>query len=84
MENADDEFRQRLAMLGERLRAERQRAGLSQEGLADLVGLHRTYVGSVERGERNVSVRNIWALADALDVSPAVFVTARGSVDGTR
>lgn len=49
----------------------RQRAGFSQEELADRCGLHRTYIGSVERGERNVSLRNIHAIARALSVSPS-------------
>ena len=48
------------------LRARRKALGISQEELADLAGLHRTYVGSVERGERNVSIDNIERLADAL------------------
>lgn len=43
--------------------------GMTQEGLAETADLHRTYVGSVERGERNVSIDNIYALADALGVS---------------
>lgn len=53
------------------LRATREQQGLSQEALADAAGLHRTYVGSVERGERNISIDNIERLAEALDVSVA-------------
>ena len=47
----------------------RQRADLSQEELAERAGLHRTYVGSIERGERNVSLQNIERLAKALKIS---------------
>lgn len=49
------------------LRARRKAVGLSQEVLADLAGLHRTYVGAIERGERNVSIDNIEKLAHALE-----------------
>lgn len=48
----------------------REELGLSQEALADLVGLHRTYVGSIERAERNISIDNIEKIAKALNVSP--------------
>lgn len=54
---------------GERLREVRKRAGFTKEGLAEAAGLDRSYCGSVERGERNVALRNIEALADALGIT---------------
>jgi len=63
--------RERLA---QNLRAERAARGISQEELADLAGLHRTYVGSVERAERNVSIDNIERLAAALKLDVTVLL----------
>ncbi|MDR3742690.1 MAG: helix-turn-helix transcriptional regulator [Terracidiphilus sp.] len=57
------------ATLARNLRRLRAQQGMSQEQLADLAGLHRTYVGSVERGERNISIDNIERLAIALGVA---------------
>ncbi|MCG8652337.1 MAG: helix-turn-helix domain-containing protein [Pirellulales bacterium] len=48
------------------MREHRRSAGLSQEALADVCGLHRTYIGSVERGERNISIDNMEVIATAL------------------
>lgn len=59
---------------GRRMRKLRVRATLSQERLAEEAGLHRTYVGSVERGERNISLQNILRIARALGVDPSVLV----------
>ena len=55
--------------LAANVRRLRQSAGLSQELLADRAGLHRTYISSIERAERNVSLQNIFALADGLGVA---------------
>jgi transcriptional regulator with XRE-family HTH domain len=55
---------------GKRLRALRAARGISQEALADLSGIDRAYVGSIERGQRNVSILNIYRLARALEVEP--------------
>ncbi|BDQ37267.1 transcriptional regulator [Pseudodesulfovibrio nedwellii] len=56
-----------LKRLGKAIKERRTKKGLSQERLAELTGLHRTYVGSAERGERNISALNTKVLADALD-----------------
>jgi transcriptional regulator with XRE-family HTH domain len=50
------------------LRRIRNRLGISQEALGDAAGLHRTYIGSVERGERNVSIDSIERIALSLGV----------------
>jgi transcriptional regulator with XRE-family HTH domain len=61
-------------VLGERVRARRAQLGLSQEGLADVAGLHWTFVGQVERGRRNLSLHNLLKLAVALDIDPGKLV----------
>ena len=60
-----------LTLFGERVRVLRQALGLSQEALALAAGLDRTYIGGVERGERNISLLNIQKIAQALNVSSA-------------
>jgi transcriptional regulator with XRE-family HTH domain len=61
------------SVFGRNLRRLRVAQNLSQEKLAEHAGMHRTYVGSVERGERNVSIDAIQALAKALKVPVAEF-----------
>jgi transcriptional regulator with XRE-family HTH domain len=63
-----------LAKLGKRVRELRTKAGLTQERLAELTGLHRTYIGSVERGERNVSLLNLIRIARALKSRVSILV----------
>ena len=57
-----------LKRFGERIRNLRQGLGISQEELANRAGLHRTYIGAIERGEKNLSLRNIEKLANALQI----------------
>ena len=64
------------------LRSIRLQKGLTQEELAELSGLHRTYVGSVERGERNISIDNMERLAHALQCSLHELL-ATGTRDAT-
>jgi transcriptional regulator with XRE-family HTH domain len=58
------------ARFGNTVRKFREERGYSQEKLAERAGLHRNYVGGIERGERNVALENIIKLARALSVSP--------------
>jgi transcriptional regulator with XRE-family HTH domain len=71
-----------LKRFGEKLREVRVRAGISQEKLAELAGLHRTYVSSVERGKRNISLESIEKLANALEVTLADLMPASGRASG--
>lgn len=63
-----------LVAFGARVRQARRAAGLSQEALAHHAGLHRTYVSSVERGERNIALVNIVILAEALNIDAGELV----------
>lgn len=65
-------------IFGKRIRALRLERHLSQEKLAELADLHRNYVGGVERGERNVSLLNIFKLAEGLNIRTSkLFDTMR-------
>lgn len=56
--------------LGRRVRTEREKLGLSQEKLAERLGYHRTYLGALERGERNLTLTSLEALAERLGIDP--------------
>ena len=63
-----------MVAFGKRLLALRKEADLTQEGLAHAADLHWTYIGQVERGERNLSYKNVLRLARGLDVEPRRLV----------
>ncbi|WP_028896978.1 helix-turn-helix domain-containing protein [Prevotella sp. HUN102] len=58
-----------LISFGERVRDLRKAAGFSQEKFAALVGVHRTYIGMIERGEKNITITNIDKIATALKIN---------------
>ena len=64
--------------LGRVIRGKRKEMGYSQEAFASYCGVHRTYMGAVERGERNISFMNIIRIANALKIKPSeLFVLAK-------
>ena len=76
--NRDD--KQFLQRLGFRIRERRLAMNLTQEALGETCGLHRTFVGSVERGERNVAVLSLRKIAKALRVTPDELLSESESV----
>lgn len=58
-----------LKRFGKRVRYLREKKGISQEKLAEMTGLHRTYIGSVERGEKNIALKNMVKIAKKLGVT---------------
>jgi transcriptional regulator with XRE-family HTH domain len=70
------------ARFGRRVRELRTARGLSQEAFADACGLHRTYIGGIERGERNLSLENIGKIAEALGVTLSELTALDGGPSG--
>jgi len=62
--------------LGKIIQARRSKLGYSQESFADAIGVHRTYIGSVERGERNVTLKNLLLIAEGLDMPLSTLIAA--------
>jgi transcriptional regulator with XRE-family HTH domain len=60
--------------VGRNLRAYRETKGLSQEAFAELVGVHRTYMGGLERGERNLTLKSVERIADRLGIDVLVLM----------
>jgi transcriptional regulator with XRE-family HTH domain len=63
--------------VGRNLRAYREAQGLSQEAFADVLGVHRTYMGGVERGERNLTLKSLERIASRIDLDPMVLLGER-------
>lgn len=57
-------------IVGTALRRYREAQGLSQEAFAEVVGVHRTYMGGVERGERNLTLKSLERIAERLELDP--------------
>jgi transcriptional regulator with XRE-family HTH domain len=67
-----------LVAIGEAIRRRRLRLGMSQEGLALEVGLDRSYLGGIERGEHNIALVNIVRIAQSLGISAAKLLDSAG------
>lgn len=70
--------------MGQRIRQVRSHAGVSQEELAHIANLDRSYVGGVERGDRNLSVLNVLKLAAALKVQPGELLPQLQDVEAKK
>lgn len=64
--------------LGRNLRRYREERGLSQEAFADVLGVHRTYMGGVERGERNLTLKSVERIAASIEVDPLDLLSEIG------
>ncbi|NLL90829.1 MAG: helix-turn-helix transcriptional regulator [Ruminococcaceae bacterium] len=69
-------------IFGKNLKKHRKEKGLSQEGLAELCGLHRTYISDVECFRRNISLDNIEKISNALNMKACVLLIEDGSKNG--
>lgn len=78
MNESDKDISKLQELIAENVRTLRLRMGLSQEEFADLCGYHRTYIGSIERSERNITVSTLEALAKALKVEPHELLRRHG------
>lgn len=82
MEGAHVGYEELRIALGRTVRALRYKQGFSQEGFAHEAGMHPTYLGGIERGERNVSLRNLTRLAGALGMPLSDLIAEAEEVAG--
>lgn len=64
--------------VGRSLRAYREAKGLSQEAFADVLGVHRTYMGGIERGERNLTLKSLERMAEKVGLDPLALLDRQG------
>ena len=62
--------------VGRNLRAYREARGLSQEAFAEVLGVHRTYMGGIERGERNLTLRSVERIATRIELEPLALLSS--------
>ncbi|WP_339285718.1 helix-turn-helix domain-containing protein [Paenibacillus sp. FSL R5-0486] len=78
------EDREILNLVGARIKVLRKEKGLSQEALGEKGGFHFTYIGQVERGEKNISLVNLGKIAEALEVNVSqLFAYVNGEIENT-
>jgi transcriptional regulator with XRE-family HTH domain len=70
--------------VGRNLRSYRKARGLSQEAFADVLGVHRTYMGGIERGERNLTLKSVEKIASRIELEPLMLLTPNGVGDQSR
>jgi transcriptional regulator with XRE-family HTH domain len=63
-------------IVGRNLRAYRDARGLSQEAFAEVLGVHRTYMGGIERGERNLTLKSLERIAERIGIEPLALLTS--------
>ncbi|WP_414434723.1 helix-turn-helix domain-containing protein [Alloalcanivorax venustensis] len=69
--------------LGQTIRALRKERGLSQEALSELTGLHRTYIGGIERGERNLAIDNLERIGKGLSIEMSAILNRAENLLGS-
>jgi transcriptional regulator with XRE-family HTH domain len=68
------------AIVGNNIKKYRKNLNISQEELAEKAGLHRTYIGGIERGERNITLDSLQVIATALNVAPVELIVEENNV----
>ncbi|MDR2658465.1 MAG: helix-turn-helix domain-containing protein [Spirochaetaceae bacterium] len=68
------------AIVGNNIKKYRKNLNISQEELAEKAGLHRTYIGGIERGERNITLNSLQVIATALNVAPVELIVGENNV----